>query len=88
MVNAAGFPAMVSMGMLQTVPETTSENTSPSGTALNHPVVAPQQAPAQQQEQLPQQQQQQEDASAASGASPFAALAQRAGSLFGPLPTQ
>jgi hypothetical protein len=76
-VSAAGFPAMVSVGMLQTVPESaaTSENTSPSGTAMHQQPVA--------QQVLQQQQQQQADAT-----SPFAAMAQRAGSLFAPLPPQ
>jgi hypothetical protein len=75
-VSAAGFPAMVSVGMLQTVPESaaTSENTSPSGTAMHQQPVA---------QQVLQQQQQQADAT-----SPFAAMAQRAGSLFAPLPPQ
>jgi hypothetical protein len=86
MVNAAGFPAMVSVGMLQTVPESaaTSENTSPSATAIH------QQPVAQQVLQQQQQRQQQDDAAGSSPppASPFAALAQRAGSLFAPLPPQ
>ncbi|KAF6265892.1 hypothetical protein COO60DRAFT_768059 [Scenedesmus sp. NREL 46B-D3] len=87
-VNAAGFPAMVSVGMLQTVPESfaTSENTSPSATVINHPV--PQQVLQQQQQQQQQQQVGDVPDSAAAAASPFAALAQRAGSLFAPLPPQ
>ncbi|WIA11808.1 hypothetical protein OEZ85_011900 [Tetradesmus obliquus] len=87
------FAGVVSMGMLQTVPESamSSENTSPSATAIHQPVILQQQ---QQQQQQPQQQQQQQEGarelegSAAPPASPFAALAQRAGSLFGPLPPQ
>ncbi|WIA31940.1 hypothetical protein OEZ86_002799 [Tetradesmus obliquus] len=94
-LGAPSFTAVVSTGMLQTVPESamSSENTSPSATAIHQPVILQQQQ--QQQQQPPQppplQQQQQEgakDGSAAPPASPFAALAQRAGSLFGPLPPQ
>eukprot|EP00883_Tetradesmus_obliquus_P005433 jgi/Sobl393_1/1585/SZX64196.1 len=76
---ATSFPAVVSMGMLQTVPESamSSENTSPSATAVHQPVILQQQ---QQPQPQPQQQEGAKEGSAAPPASPFAALAQRAGS--------